>query len=46
MNQIRSGPRRRVTILGALAILVGACNSSASPSPSAPGASSAGRRVP
>jgi len=41
MNQIRSGPRRTVTILGALAILVGACNSSASPSPSAPGASSA-----
>ena len=35
MNQIRSGPRRSLTIVGLVAILAGACNASASPSPSA-----------
>jgi multiple sugar transport system substrate-binding protein len=39
MTQNRSGPRRIVTILGLFAIVAGACNSSASPSPSAATAS-------
>jgi multiple sugar transport system substrate-binding protein len=35
MHQTRSGPRRTVTLLGAIAILAAACGASASPSPSA-----------
>ncbi len=35
MHQTRSGPRRTVTLLGAVAILAAACGASASPSPSA-----------
>jgi multiple sugar transport system substrate-binding protein len=34
MNQIRSGPRATVAIISVLAMLAGACQSSASPSPS------------
>ena len=34
MNQIRSGPRATVAIISVLAVLAGACQSSASPSPS------------
>jgi multiple sugar transport system substrate-binding protein len=34
MNQIRSGPRATVAIMSVLAMLAGACQSSASPSPS------------
>jgi multiple sugar transport system substrate-binding protein len=41
MNQIRSGPRRTVTFLALMAILVAACGASASPSPSSASPSSA-----
>jgi multiple sugar transport system substrate-binding protein len=45
MFQTRSGPTRTVTILGLLAILVGACNSAASPSPSSAAPSAAGSQT-
>jgi multiple sugar transport system substrate-binding protein len=41
MHQTRSGPRRTVTIIGLLAILVGACGASASPSASSAAPSAA-----
>ena len=41
MHLTRSGPRTSVTILGLLAILAGACNASASPSPSSASPSTA-----
>jgi multiple sugar transport system substrate-binding protein len=42
MNQIRSGPRATVAIISVLAVLAGACQSSASPSPSTTASAAAG----
>src|SRR6185369_12050137 len=46
MHQIRSGPRRTVTLLGLVAILAGACGASASPVPSTAAAPSNGASAP